>query len=92
MYWEQIRCPRDQLSIDQPSMTFDLKQSPELTDLSDSFWTGKIKLQKLTDGTWGNIDAANDKVGPANNYFYCLFSDQVYKIKNKNPCCFISRE
>ena len=80
-------------------MTFDLKQSPELTDLSDSYWTGKIKLQKLTNGTWGN--AAADKVlnhllfsvfslkkiiiflffllqvGPANNFFYTLFSDQV---------------
>ena len=55
----------DQLDVSQPSVSFDLKASAHLTDLSDSYWTGKVKLMKQKDdGTWEKIDIANDKVHP----------------------------
>ena len=52
----------DELDISQPSVNFDLRASADLTDLSDSYWTGTVKLQKQkADGGWENITIADDK-------------------------------
>ena len=69
----------DELDVGQPSVSFDLKASADLTDLSDSYWTGSVKLLKQTNGSWEKI-GTNDKVAPVDNFFYSLWADQFIKL------------
>ena len=85
VFWEKTRCPADDLDISKPSVTFQINPSSDVTDLSDSYWSGTLKLQKKkADGGWENL-GPDDKVAPVNNYFYALWEDQFLKVSKRYP-------
>ena len=83
VFWEIARYPADDLDISKPSVTFHIQPSSYLTDLSDSYWSGTLKLLKQkTDGTWEKL-GPDDKVAPCNNFWYAMWQDQFLKVRER---------